>query len=220
MIIFVAVFGNIAKLPSEGIPYPVLVAAALLPWQFFANALSESSSSLLSNANLITKVYFPRVILPASSIIVALVDFAITIGLLAVVMIWYHFLPSWRILTLPIFTFLALLAALGPGLLITALTVKYRDFRYVVPFVVQFGYLVSPVAYSSTVIDQHFGQFARLLYSLNPIVGVIDGFRWAVGGDASLHPIAFPLSIFISLSLLWYGVRYFRHTEKSFADVI
>lgn len=220
MLIFVLVFGRIASLPSEGVPYPLLVMAAMLPWQFFANSLSESSSSLITNANLVTKIYFPRVILPASSIIVALVDFLITLGLLAALMLWFGHVPDWRILTLPLFTVLALISALGPGLLITALNVKYRDFRYVVPFIVQFGLYVSPVGFSSAVISDKFGETARHLYSLNPMVGVIDGFRWAIGGNAGLHPVAFPLSVGLSLVLLWAGIRYFRSTEKSFADVI
>jgi len=220
MLVFTLVFGRVANLPSEGIPYPLLVMAAMLPWQFFANALSESSSSLVSNANLITKIYFPRIILPASSLIVALVDFAISLVLLFGVMLWYHYPPGWRILALPLFTVLALVCALGPGLLVTALNVRFRDFRYIVPFIVQFGLYVSPVGFSSSVISDKFGETARLLYSLNPMVGVIDGFRWAVGGDVSLHPIAFPLSIVISLALLWWGTSYFRAAERTFADVI
>lgn len=221
MLIFVLVFGRIANLPSEGVPYPLLVMAAMLPWQFFANSLSESSSSLISNANLVTKIYFPRVILPASSIIVALVDFLITLGLLAALMLWFGHVPDWRILTLPLFTVLALISALGPGLLITALNVKYRDFRYVVPFIVQFGLYVSPVGFSSTVLSEKFGETARLLYSLNPMVGVIDGFRWfLLRGETPL-----PLNSLLSASLLTLllcitDLRYFRKTEKTFADVI
>ncbi|MGC4095657.1 MAG: ABC transporter permease [Nitrospira sp.] len=180
----------------------------------------NSSSSLVSNSNLITKVYFPRIILPASSVIVALVDFLITLILLAGVMIWYRYVPDLRILTLPLFTLLALIAALGPGLLITALNVKYRDFRYIVPFFVQFGLYVSPVGFSSSVISEKFGESVRLIYSLNPMVGVIDGFRWAIGGKTELHSVAFPLSTGFSFVLLWYGINYFRKTEKSFADVI
>lgn len=220
MLVFVIVFGRIASLPSDGIPYPLLVMAAMLPWQFFASSLSEAGNSLVGNANLITKIYFPRIILPASSVIVALVDFFISLSLLAGLMLWYGYLPDLRILTLPLFTLLALIAALGPGLLITALNVKFRDFRYVVPFIVQFGLYVSPVGFSSSVISQKFGETARLIYSLNPMVGVIDGFRWAIGGDAGLHPVAFPLSIGLSFVLLWLGVGYFRKMEKSFADVI
>jgi lipopolysaccharide transport system permease protein len=220
MIIFVAIFSRVAGLPSDGIPYPLLVLGGMLPWQFFATALSESSSSLVGNANLITKIYFPRIILPASSVIVALVDFLITLVLLALVMVWYQFAPTWRLLALPAFMAFALLAALGPGLLITALNVKFRDFRYVIPFVVQFGLYVSPVGFSSQVISDKFGDTARILYSLNPMVGVIDGFRWCLGGNSQLDPIPFSVSVALSVFLLVFGVSYFRKMEKSFADVI
>ena len=220
MFIFVAIFSRVAGLPSGGLPYPLLVLGGMLPWQFFSTALSEASSSLVNNANLITKIYFPRIILPASSVIVALVDFAITLVLLALVMIWYHFMPSWRLVFLPAFVLLALVAALGPGLLITALNVKFRDFRYIIPFVVQFGLYVSPVGFSSSVIAEKFGNTAYLIYSFNPVVGVIDGFRWCLGGDTKLDPLPFGISVGISVILLILGVRYFRRTEKSFADVI
>ena len=220
MLIFTIVFGRIANLPSEGIPYPLLVTAAMLPWQFFANSLAESGNSLVSNANLITKVYFPRIILPASSVIVAFFDFLITMAILAAMMVWYQYAPSWKLLTLPLFTVLAFLSAMGPGLFLTALTVKYRDFRYITPFIVQFGAYISPVGFSSTTISEKFGETARLIYSLNPVVGVIDGFRWAIGAKVGLHPIGFPLSLAFSIILLWQGIRYFRATEKSFADVI
>ena len=220
MVIFVGIFSRVAGLPSDGIPYPLLVLGGMLPWQFFATALSESSSSLVTNANLITKIYFPRIILPASSVIVALVDFAITLVLLALVMIWYQFMPSWKMVFLPVFVVLALVSALGPGLLITALNVRFRDFRYVIPFVVQFGLYVSPVGFTSTLVAEKFGATAHLIYSLNPIVGVIDGFRWCLGGDATLDPLPFGISVSISVILLVLGIRYFRKTEKSFADVI
>ncbi len=220
MLIFVAIFSRVAGLTSGDIPYPILVLAGMLPWQFFSTALSESSSSLVANANLITKIYFPRIILPASSVIVAMVDFLITLLLLAAVMIWYQFMPTWRLLMLPIFVGLSLLAALGPGLLITALNVKYRDFRYVIPFVVQFGLYISPVGFSSAVVGEKFGSTIRLIYSLNPMVGVIDGFRWCLGGDTQLDPVPFAVSIGLSLLFLAIGIRYFRSTEKSFADVI
>lgn len=220
MLIFVIVFSRVAGLPSDGIPYPLLVLGGMLPWQFFASALSESSSSLVANANLITKIYFPRIILPASSIIVALVDFAITLILLVMVMLWYQYVPPWRIIFLPLFIILALISALGPGLLITALNVRFRDFRYVIPFVVQFGLYASPVGFSSSMIADKFGPTVHLLYSLNPIVGVIDGFRWCLGTNTPLDPLATGSSIGISLLLLVLGIRYFRNTEKSFADVI
>lgn len=220
MIVFVVIFSRVAGLPSGDVPYPLLVLAGMLPWQFFATSLSESSSSLVTNANLITKIYFPRIILPASSVIVALADFAITLVLLAAVMIWYQFIPSWRIIFLPCFVLLALIAALGPGLLVTALNVKFRDFRYIIPFVVQFGLYISPVGFSSSVVGEKLGATAQMLYSLNPMVGVIDGFRWCLGAGAVLDLPPFAVSVSISLMLLWAGVRYFRATEKSFADVI
>jgi lipopolysaccharide transport system permease protein len=220
MVVFVLIFSRVAGLPSDGVPYAILVLGGMLPWQFFAIALSESSSSLVANANLITKVYFPRVILPASSVIVALVDFSITLGLLGLVMAWYGFLPPIRILLLPLFVLLALVAALGPGLIATALNVKFRDFRFVIPFLVQFGLYVSPVGFKSAVIEEKLGPTARLAYSLNPMVGVIDGFRWCIGAESQLHLTALGVSIATSIVLLAVGVRYFRRTERGFADVI
>lgn len=220
MVIFVLIFSRIAGLPSDGVPYAILVLGGMLPWQFFATALSEASGSLVGNSQLITKVYFPRIILPASSVIVAMVDFLITLALLAVVMAWYGYLPPWRIAMLPLFVILALLSALGPGLIATALNVKYRDFRYVIPFVVQFGLYISPVGFKSSVIEDRLGPAARLVYALNPMVGVIDGFRWCIGADERLHAAGLSVSIVTSLALLVIGVRFFRGTEKSFADVI
>ena len=220
MVVFVLIFSRVAGLPSDGVPYAILVLGGMLPWQFFATALSESSSSLVANANLITKVYFPRVILPASSVIVALVDFSITLGLLGLVMAWYSFVPPIRILLLPLFVLLALVSALGPGLIATALNVKFRDFRFVIPFLVQFGLYVSPVGFKSAVIEEKLGPTARLAYSLNPMVGVIDGFRWCIGAEQTLHWTALGVSIATSIVLLAVGVRYFRRTERGFADVI
>ena len=217
MIVFTVVFGNIAKLDSEGAPYPILVFAAMLPWQFFANALSECSNSLLSNSNLISKVYFPRLIVPASAVIVSFVDFLISGMIMLALMIWYNFVPSWRILTLPLFILIAFAAAMGAGLWLAALNVQYRDFRYIVPFIVQFGLYVSPVGFSSTVVPEKW----RFLYSLNPMVGVIDGFRWAIlGGDSRLYGAGFLLSISILALLVVSGVWYFRRMERTFADVI
>jgi len=216
MVIFVIVFGRIAKMPSNGIPYPILVFAAMLPWQFFATSLSEASTSLVVNTNLVSKVYFPRMIIPAGAVITSLVDLLVSAGLLGVLMIWFRFMPDWRLLTLPLFTLMALLAALGPGLLLTALTVKYRDFRYVIPFVVQFGLFISPVGFSTDVIPANW----RLLYSLNPVVGVIDGFRWAIcRGESHIYLPGFTLSLLVIFSFLWIGIWYFRKTEKGFADV-
>jgi lipopolysaccharide transport system permease protein len=217
MVVFTVIFGKLAKLPSEGVPYPVLVFVALLPWQFFANSFSESSNSLIGNANLLSKVYFPRIILPVSTVIVSLVDFFISFIFLAALMIWYQFLPDWRIITLPFFLILASLASFGFGLWIAALNVKYRDFRYVVPFFIQFGLYVSPVGFSSSIIP---GKW-RLLYSINPMVGVIDGFRWALlGQNIQLYWPGFLLSIGLTLLIFLSGLRYFRKTERTFADVI
>jgi lipopolysaccharide transport system permease protein len=220
MMIFVVVFSRIAGLPSDGVPYPILVLAGMLPWQFFATALSDSSASLVSNANLITKIYFPRIILPASSVIVALVDFTITLGLLAAVMVWYRHVPPVQVVLLPLFVLLSLVAALGPGLIATALNVKYRDFRFVIPFIVQFGLYVSPIGFKSSVIEDRLGPVARLLYSLNPMVGVIDGFRWCLGAEPYLHLSSLALSVIVSVVLLAVGIRYFRATEKGFADIV
>ncbi len=216
MVVFTIVFGRIAKLPSNGVPYPILVFAAMLPWQFFSTSLSEASNSLVGNANLISKVYFPRLIIPAGAVITSMVDFFISFILLGVLMLWYGFLPTWRILTLPIFTIIAFLAALGPGLYLTALNVKYRDFRYVIPFIVQFGLFISPVGFSSDVIPEKW----RLLYALNPMVGVIDGFRWAICGTTPLNLPTFALSMTVTAFFLWLGIWYFRRTERTFADVI
>ena len=220
MVVFVLVFSRVAGLPSDGVPYAILVLGGMLPWQFFASSLSESSNSLVSNANLITKIYFPRIILPASSVIVALVDFAITLAMLAAVMVWYGYVPPPRIVFLPLFVALALAAAFGPGLMATALNVTYRDFRFVIPFVVQFGLYVSPVGFKSSVIEDKLGPAARLIYSLNPMVGVIDGFRWCIGVEPTLHLQSLAISIAMTAALLWIGIRVFRGTEKGFADVV
>ena len=217
MLVFTLVFSKLAKLPSGGAPYPILVFAALLPWQFFANAFSGAGESLISNAGMISKVYFPRLVIPASAVIVSFVDFLISGLILAGLMLWYGFEPGLRILTLPAFILVAFAAAMGAGLWIAALNVKYRDFRIIVPFVVQFGLYISPVAFSSSVVPEHW----RLLYSLNPMVGVIDGFRWAIlGGDTALYWPGFLLSLALVLLILVTGVLYFRNTEKTFADVI
>ncbi len=217
MLVFTLVFSKLAKLPSEGVPYPILVFAALLPWQFFSNAFTEAGNSLISNANMISKVYFPRLVVPASAVIVSFVDFLLSGVILVGLMIWYGFFPGWRILTLPFFTLIAFAAAMGTGLWIAALNVKYRDFRYIVPFVVQFGLYVSPVGFSSNIVPEQW----RLLYSLNPMVGVIDGFRWAIlGGDSKLYWPGFALSLSLVVSVLISGILYFRKTERKFADLI
>jgi lipopolysaccharide transport system permease protein len=217
MIVFTVVFGKLAGLPSDGAPYPILVFAAMLPWQFFASALAECSNSLIANANLIAKVYFPRLVVPASAVIVSFVDFLISGTILLGLMAWYNFVPSWRILTLPLFVAIAFAAAMGGGLWFAALNVKYRDFRYIVPFIVQFGLYISPVGFSSSIIPAEW----RLLYSINPMVGVIDGFRWAIlGGESQLYLPGFLLSLGLVGLLLLTGIRYFRRVERTFADVI
>lgn len=217
MVVFTLVFGKLAKLPSDGAPYPILVFVAMLPWQFFSSAFTEAGNSLIANANMISKVYFPRLVIPTSAVIVSLVDFLISGVILVVLMLWYQFVPDWRILTLPFFILVAFAAAIGAGLWIAALNVKYRDFRYIIPFVVQFGLYISPVGFSSSIIPEGW----RLLYSLNPMVGVIDGFRWAIlGGNAQLYWPGFILSLFLVISMLISGIYYFRKTETSFADVI
>jgi lipopolysaccharide transport system permease protein len=217
MIVFVVVFSRIAKLPADGMPYPVMVFAAMIPWQLFATSLSEGSSSLITNSNLISKVYFPRLIVPASAVIVALADFLISAVLLALVMVFYQVWPSWHLLALPFFTLLAILAAMGAGVWLAALNVEYRDFRYVVPFLVQFGLYISPVGFSSAVVPEKW----RFWYSLNPMVGVIDGFRWSVsGGKSAIYLPGLVISVAVVALLLVGGVWYFRRMERTFADVI
>ncbi len=217
MVVFTVLFGRLADLPSEGAPYAVLVFAALLPWQFFATALSECSSSLISDAHLISKVYFPRLLVPLGAVVVSLVDLLISGLILVGLMIWYGLVPPIQILVLPGFVLLAFLAAIGAGLWFAALNVKYRDFRYIVPFVVQLGLYVSPVGFSSEVVPDQW----RLVYYLNPMVGVIDGFRWAILGDsADLYLPGFVLSIVLVAVTLAGGIWYFRRTERSFADLI
>lgn len=217
MVVFTVVFGNLAKLPSEGVPYPILVFSAMLPWQFFANALSECSNSLIANSNLISKVYFPRLIVPTSSVIVSFVDFMISGIILLGLMAWYNFVPDWRILTLPFFVAIAFAASMGVGLWLAALNVEYRDFRYIVPFIVQFGLYISPVGFSSSIVPEQW----RFLYSLNPMVGVIDGFRWAIlGKESAIYLPGFALSIGLVVLLFMSGIWYFRKMERRFADVI
>jgi len=217
MAVFTFIFGRLAKLPSGGVPYPLLVFAAMMPWQFFSNSLSESGNSLVGNANMISKIYFPRVVLPASTVIVSLVDFAISLVLFAGLMLWYRFVPDWKIVLLPAFLLLAFLASFGFGLWVAALNVKYRDFRFIVPFMVQFGLYISPVGFSSGVVPERW----RLLYSLNPMVGVIDGFRYCVfGGQSAIYWPGFALSVALTGLVFATGLIYFRRTEKTFADVI
>jgi lipopolysaccharide transport system permease protein len=218
MAVFTVIFGRLAKLPADsGVPYPLLVFAAMLPWQFFATAFADAGNSLIANASMISKVYFPRLVIPASAVVASLVDFLVSLAILAALMLWYGQLPDWRIAAAPLFMAFAIVAALGPALWIAALNVEYRDFRYIVPFIVQFGLYISPVGFSSSVVP---GEW-RLLYSLNPMAGVIDGFRWSLlGGAAPLYWPGLAASAAVALGTLVTGLAYFRRTERRFADVI
>jgi lipopolysaccharide transport system permease protein len=214
--VFVA-FRLMTKRANHGIPDVLIVFAALVPWQFFSNSLTESSMSLIGNANLISKIYFPRVLIPASSVTTGLIDFAIMLGLLGVLMGWYQFAPGWQILLLPVLTLQTFALAIGIGLLLAALNVEYRDFRYIVPFVVQFGLFISPIAFETSAVSARW----RLLYSLNPLAGIIDGYRWAIlRGKTPIDPQTMLVSIVITITFLVLGFWYFRRTERSFADVI
>lgn len=215
-IIFTVVFSRVAKLQSPtAAPYALMVLAGMLPWQFFANSLSEASNSLIGNANLITKVYFPRMIVPASSVITSLVDFGISFLILLGMCLWYQFLPPIQFLLLPVFTVLVFLCAFGVGLYLTAVNVKYRDFRYIIPFIVQFGLYVTPVGFSSEVIT---GKW-KWLYNLNPMVGIIDAFRWCIIGSPFRWQ-SFGIAMAMTALFVIIGVRYFRKMEKTFADNI
>lgn len=218
MMVFTIIFEKIAKLPSEGgAPYPILVFAGMLPWIFFSSALADASNSLIADSNLISKVYFPRMIVPTASVVAAFVDFLISFAVLIVMMLWYQFGLTWRFALLPGFVALAFLASLGPGLWITTLNVKYRDFRYVIPFLVQFGLYISPVGFSSSLIPDEW----RLLYSINPLVGVIDGFRWCIlGGASPFYWPGFMISMAVTAFFLWFGTRQFRKAEARIADFL
>ena len=218
MLVFSFVFGELAGLPSEeGVPYPIMVFTALLPWQFFAHSLSEGSNSLIGNVNLVSKVYMPRLIIPASTIVVNLIDFFISFGVLALLMIYFQYVPDIRILLMPFFLVMAFITAYGFTVWFCALNVRYRDFRYIIPFVVQFGLYISPVGFSSSIVPDEW----RLIYSLNPMVGVIDGFRWSIlGRDVAIYWPGFILSMILITTVAIFGLMYFRKTEKSFADVL
>ena len=218
LVVLTSVFGRIARLPSNGFaPYPIMVLAGMLPWFLSSNVLSEASNSMVANANLIGKVYCPRIIISSATAVVALVDFAISLAILAALMVWYDFMPTFRVLLLPVFVVLAMLTSLGPSLFITALNVKYRDFRYIIPFIVQFGLYVSPVGFSSALVPEQW----RFWYSLNPMVGTIDGFRWCLLGENSpLNLTDFFISLVMIALFLWFGIAYFRRTERTFADLI
>jgi len=217
MMIFVVVFSKIAKLPSEGVPYPIFVFAAMLPWTFFASSFSDASNSLIGNSNLISKVYFPRLIIPVASVFVSLVDFIISFVILLFLMAYYSYWPTWHIVTLPLFLGLGFFATLGAGVFVASLNVKYRDFRFVVPFIVQLGLYISPVGFSTTIVPEKY----QLLYYLNPMVAVIDGFRWAIsGGSTALNSTEILVSGVVVTTLCLVGIVNFRKTEKTFADVI
>ena len=217
MMILTIVFGRLAKMPSGGTPYPILVMCGMLPWQFFSTAMSESGQSLVRNAGMVSKVYFPRLIIPASSVITSLVDFAISAVILACIMIYYQYVPGWEIVFMPLFVALAFAAAFAIGVWVSALMVRYRDFRFILPFVVQFGLYISPVGFQSGVVPDQW----RFVYSLNPMVGVIDGMRWAVlGGEHEIYVPGLILSIVLVLLLIYTGIWFFRKTEKTFADII
>ena len=218
MVVFTVVFGRLAKLPSDGAaPYALMVYAGLLPWTFFSTAVTDAANSLIGNANLISKVYFPRLVVPAAAVAVALFDFVISFVVLAALMVWYRFFPGWQLLLLPGFVTLAFVASFGLGVWLAALNVSYRDFRYVIPFVVQLGLYISPVGFSSSIIPAPW----RLLYSVNPLVGIIDGFRWCLlGGQSELYLPGLWLSVAVTVLFAWLGVRRFRRTEKTFADLI
>lgn len=227
MIVLTVTFSKIAKLSAPAsVPYALVVMAGILPWQFFANSMSEASNSLIGNANLISKVYFPRLVVPAGSVITSFVDFLITLFLMGLMMVWFHFAPDWRLLFLPLFMALALGVAFGMGLWLCSLNVEYRDFRYIIPFVVQFGVFVSPVGFTTSHVPETLNWHnyeipARLLYSLNPLVGIIDGFRWALlRGQEPLNFQGLSCSIAIMGILCFSGIWYFRRMERTFADVI
>ena len=216
MLVLTIIFGKLAKMPSDGVPYPILVFCGMLPWQFFATAFSESGNSLVANAGMISKVYFPRLVIPVSSVITSFMDFLISAVLMVLMMVYYGCVPGTSIMLLPVFVILALATAFGAGLWVSALMVRYRDFRYIVPFVVQFGLYVSPVGFSSKVVPEQW----RLLYSLNPMVGVIDGFRWAILGEQNLYWPSFLIAVVGVIIIIVSGIWYFRRTERTFADVI
>lgn len=219
MLIFTVVFGKWAKMDANPVvPYALIVFAGMLPWQFFSNALSESSNSLVGNERLVTKVYFPRMIIPASSVITSFIDFLISFAILLVLFIVYQYTPPATFFWMPVFWIMAFLASFGPGLYLTAMNVKYRDFRYIIPFIVQFGLFISPVGYSSSVVDEKY----RAIYALNPMTGVIDGFRWCIVKDAPNPMLAYPfyISLAVIIFFLVLAVYQFRRMEKNFADLI
>lgn len=218
VVVFTIVFGRLAKLPSDGaIPYDLMVFAGILPWSFFATAVADASNSLIGNANLISKVYFPRLVVPTSAAMVAFIDFLVGFALLIALMLWHQHLPGWQIILLPAFLLIAFALSLGVGLWLAALNVKYRDFRHIVPFLIQLGLYVSPVGFSSSVVPSDW----RIVYSLNPMVGVIDGFRWCLfGSQSQMYWPGFFLGLAVAICFLYIGMTLFRKMERSFADQI
>jgi len=217
MVVFTVVFGRFAKLPADGVPYPILVFAALLPWQFFSTSITDSGNSLITNASMISKVYFPRIVVPTATMITALADLLISYALLAVLFVVYSFAPRWQLIFLPFLTVLTCVTTLACGIGLSGLTVRYRDFRFVVPFLVQFGLYLSPIGYSVSVVPEQW----RLLYALNPLVGIIEGFRWAIVGNPAVFPLtSVAMSVVVSALLLWASIAYFRRTEQTIADII
>ncbi len=216
MVVFTVIFGNLAHMPSGSVPYPILVFGGMLPWQFFSNAITECSNSFISNSNLLTKIYFPRLIIPLSALGVSLIDFLISFVILVGLMVWYQFVPPWTALWIPLLIILTLMCAMGFGLWFSALTVKYRDFRFIVPFVVQLGIYVSPVGFSSSIVPSKW----YFLYAMNPMVGIIDAFRWSLLGTVEFPLVSLSLSTAIVIITLAAGIRYFRRTERGFADII
>jgi homopolymeric O-antigen transport system permease protein len=216
MVIFTVVFGHFAKVPSDGLPYPIFAYTALLPWNYFAQAISRSGISLVGNANLISKVYFPRLIVPLSAAVAPLVDFVVAFVVLLGMMAWFGIVPTWHALALPFFLFIALITALAVGLWLSALNVKYRDVGYTIPFLIQFWMYASPVAYPVSLVPDKW----RLLYSLNPMAGVIEGFRWALLKQASPDLGVMLMSAVMIMALLFGGIVYFGRTEETFADIV
>jgi lipopolysaccharide transport system permease protein len=217
-VVFTVVFGHIAKMSDNGtVPYAIIVIGGLLPWTLFSSILGDASGSVVANSNLISKVYFPRLIVPLATVLVVIIDFGVSLSILAGLMIWYGIVPGWQILMLPVFLLLALLASLGPAIWAAAVIVKYRDFRFVIPFVLQFGLYVSPVGFPSSIVPERW----RLLYHLNPMVGIIDGFRWSiVGGNSPIYLPGFLLSLVVIAFFLWWGIWTFRRIERGFADLV
>ncbi|HTA63690.1 MAG TPA: ABC transporter permease [Bacteroidia bacterium] len=217
IMVFTVVFGKIAHLPNNGVPYAVMVCCAILPWQFFSNALSDASNSLVNNSEILSKVYFPRMIFPISATSISLVDFVISFGILCLLMLFYAFVPAWTILILPLFLAVAFITALGAGFFIASLNVRFRDFKFIIPFLLQLGLFISPIGFSSSVVPEKW----KLIYYLNPMAGVIDGFRWAIlGGETKLFMPGMCMSVGISFLVLFLGISFFRKVEREFVDII